>query len=62
LDRYECDKAMRRSKERCYTAKSMVILRMEKWQCKKNCAECICGMHIDKDGIKSHVRLKGGKA
>ena len=44
----KCDKAMRRSKERCSTP---VYTR---WRCTGECQNCVCGMYKKDDGTWEH--------
>ena len=44
----KCDKAMRRSKERCYIASG------RRWRCTEDCSSCICCMEKRYDGTWEH--------
>lgn len=44
-----CDKAMRRSKERCNTPY------YTRWKCKGECRTCICCIVKDENGDERHV-------
>ena len=44
----KCDKAVRRSKERCSTP---VYTR---WRCIGECQNCVCGMYKKDDGTWEH--------
>lgn len=46
-----CDKPMRRSKERAAAKR----LDVRQWRCTDDCANCICGMVKQHDGLWSHV-------
>ena len=43
-----CDKAMKRSKERCKASLETM------WKCTHECAHCICGLRKKEDGTWAH--------
>lgn len=45
---YRCDKAMRRSKERCNTPL------FTRWRCTGDCLSCPCCLIKDENGEESH--------
>lgn len=55
--RTRCDKAMRRSKERCYTPFH------RRWRCNADCRSCVCCIVTEPDGTEKHLgngmRLEG---
>lgn len=53
---YRCDKAMRRSKERCYQPMIFSSER-RKWKCTEDCRNCICAIVREDNGIEHHVRF-----
>lgn len=46
-----CDKSMRKSKEKCYTADN------KHWKCTGECKTCICCIYKTGDGTEYHVNL-----
>ena len=44
-----CDKAMRKSKERCLTPF------YKRWKCTGECKECICGIEKEENGLEHHI-------
>ena len=46
----ECDKAMKRSKERCKTPDGI------RWRCDGDCKNCICCIATEEGGNRSHMR------
>lgn len=50
----KCDKAMRRSKERCLTPL------YTRWRCPGDCASCVCALVKQADGIYIHTPLRTG--
>lgn len=49
-----CDKAMKRSKERCF----IPSIGRERWRCTGECRSCICCLETLEDGTERHVSLR----
>ena len=50
----KCDKAMRRSKERCYIREGV------HWYCNGDCENCHCALHKKPDGTWEHTPVRLG--
>ena len=48
----ECDKAMKRSKEKCWTPEG------RRWRCDGDCKNCICCITTLQGGERSHARFE----
>lgn len=48
----KCDKAMRRSKERCLTPF------YTRWKCDGDCDSCPCALHKKGDGTWEHKKIE----
>ena len=50
----KCDKAMRRSKQRCLTPF------YTRWKCDGDCGPCPCALHKKADGTWEHTPMRYG--